>query len=86
MSPMFGIRLKECKNKCNLLLEKDQMFFYSLSKFEIVNLEQFTEFVIFFVFLRFVKRDLIYVGIHVVKSLEIFKCTEGKVIRMHKSF
>lgn len=43
--------------------------------------------VIIFLLLRFVKCDLIYMEIIVVKSLEMLKCcTEGKVIRVRKNF
>lgn len=60
VSSMFSIRLEECKNKCNLLLGKDQetCFCCSLSKFEIVHLELFTEMVVFLLLLRSVKSDI----------------------------
>lgn len=51
MSSVFSIKLKEYKNKCNLLLGNDQektCFHYSLSKFEIISLELLTEIAIFF--------------------------------------
>lgn len=90
MSSIFCIRLKKHKNKCNFLLGKNQdksCFHYSLSKLKIVNLELFTEMVIIFLLLRFVKCGLIYMEIIVVKSLEMLKCcTEGKVIRVRKNF